>query len=79
MSKIELLDLLIFKFDDRTWIQKNYKSGKIRIIIKTKEIEEKDKLEKECSEFTVEQIEKVFERSDEILKKQDDLKLLFCV
>lgn len=34
MNKIELLDLLIFKFNDKTWIQKNYISGRIRIIIK---------------------------------------------
>jgi len=79
MNKIELLDLLIFKFNDKTWIQQNYKSGKIRIIIKTTDIQDKDQMEKECSEFVLENIEKVFANADAILQKQDEIKMMFCI
>lgn len=79
LVKIELLDLLIFKVDDNIWIQQNYVSGKIRVIIKTKEIKEKDQLEKECSQFVHEKIKKVFDNANEILKKQDEIKALFYV
>lgn len=79
MNKIDLLDLWIFKFDDNTWIQKNYISEKIRIIIKTNEIKDKEEMEKETNLFLHEEIEKVFKHADTILQKQDEIKMLFCV
>lgn len=77
MVNIELLDLLIFKINDKYWIQKNYKSGTIRIIIKTTKILDKDLLEKECLKFDADHIKKVFDRSEEIIALQNRLVKLF--
>lgn len=77
MVNINLLDLLIFRINNIYWVQKNYKSGTIRMIIKTTRILDKELLEKECLDFDLEHIKKVFDRSEEIISMQNQLVKLF--
>lgn len=77
INKIELLDLYILKLSDNIWVQKNYVSGKIRVIIKTKTVQEVKDVEEQCNVVNLVKIQKLFENVDAILDKQQELIQLF--
>lgn len=77
MLQVPLLDLFIYRIEDNVWVQKNYKSGKIRIIIATKDVLEPPILEKECENFDIEKIKATFDRVPLILQKQKEIEKLF--
>lgn len=78
INRIELLDLYIVKLSNDVWVQKNYVSGKIRVIIKTKTVEQVADVEERCKSVNLEKIQKLFESVDAILDKQAELVNLFA-
>lgn len=77
INKVDILDLYILKISNDFWVQKNYKSGKIRIIKKTKSIQEIKDLEAEIKKVNMKKIEFIFNKVDEILNKQEELKMMY--
>lgn len=79
INKIDLLELYIVKLSNDYWVQKNYVSGTIRAIIKTKDVLEIKTMEEKCKKLNLEKINVLFERVDEIIKKQEELAELFFI
>ncbi len=77
IMKVPLLDLYIYRIEDDVWVQKNYISGKIRVIIRTKEVMDPIKMEKECEEFDMKRITKIFDNVVAIQQKQKELSDMF--
>lgn len=79
MFRVAKLEVCVIKIGKGKWVQQNYKSGRIRIVIETRTKLSAAKLKEQIDAINIDKAVKAFGRADEIIQKQQELWELFNV